>query len=194
MSGLTFKAIIFNIPVMSSSDFYPPSADSEQAEKYINKLVKLMDHDIAIVHHTDLSKFDFSTFEDHYWIDLDNFRIEVSHSKRPDTGIDSYVIIFTNIKHMQDNPQDKVILAYIHLHSNQFIKFKSSAQDQLERRRKEEEEKKFKEAMSGVDEALEKLTDNIPEEDKRFEGYSDKKDDVAVGEKTVTNLGSTLYQ
>lgn len=194
MSELTFRLNIFNIPVMSSSDFHPPSADSEKAEKYINKLTKLIDRDIATVHHTDLSKFDLSTFEDHYWVDLDNFRIEISHSKRPDSGADSYVIIFTNIKHMQENPQEKIILAYIHLHTNQFIKFKSSAEDQLERRRKEEEEKKFKEAMSGVDEALDKLTGNIPEEENKFDSYSNKKDDVATGEQTVTSLGSTLYQ
>lgn len=167
----------------------PPSSDSQQAEKYINKLTKLMDNDIATVHHTDLSKFDFSTFEDHYWIDLENFRIEISHSKRPDTGADSYVIIFTNIKHMEENPQEKVILAYIHLHTNQFIKFKSSAEDQLERRRKEEEEEKFKEAMSEVDEALEKLTGSIPEEENTFQ-----KDDITKGEKTITDLGSGLYQ
>lgn len=135
----------------------PPSGDPEKAEKYIDQLVNLLSEDKLIVSHTDLSRFDPSSLEDHYRIDLDDYQVEVSHSKQPNTGKDSYVILFTNLKSVEAGACEKVILAYIHLRDDQFKKFKLVADDQIERKLKEEQEKKLKEALKPIDNILENL-------------------------------------
>ena len=49
----------------------------------------------------------------------------------------------------------------MHLTDNQFKTFKSTAEEQLERKRREAEEKRFKEAMTPIDQILEQLTTPI---------------------------------
>lgn len=147
-------------------DLPPPSGDPNQAEKYINQLVELIDTDRLDVAHTDLSKFDPSSLQDHYSLELDQYKVEVSHSKQPASGNDSYVILFTNIKNLTDGNCEKIILAYMHLSDNQFADFKNASLQQLERRRKAEEEKRLKEAMSPIDQALGNLTGSDSESTK----------------------------
>jgi|SRR3989344_1897681 len=138
----------------------PPSADHKKAEKYISQFIELINKDKLTVAHTDLSKFDPSALEDHYRIDFSEYSVEISHSKQPNTGTDSYVCLFTNIKQMQESQNcEKIILAYMHLDTNQFIRFKAAAHDQKEKIRKAEEEKRFTEAVAPIDQALERLDD-----------------------------------
>lgn len=134
----------------------PPSADPKKAEKYISQFVSLINSDKLQSNHTDLSKFDPSALQDHYRVELDDFNVEVSHSKQPNSGADSYVMVFTNIRQVSEGCE-KIILAYLHLDTNQFIRFKAAADDQIERKRRAEEEKKFNVAVAPIDNALEKL-------------------------------------
>ncbi|MBI2597354.1 hypothetical protein HYW41_04310 [Candidatus Daviesbacteria bacterium] len=136
----------------------PPSGDCEKAEKYISQLINLIKIDKLTVTHTDLSKFDPSSLQDHYRLDLKDYEIEISHSKEPDSGQDFYVILFNNLKYINQQCSEKVILAYMHLNETLFISFKTTADEQLEKNRKEAEEKRFKEAMNPIDQALEQLT------------------------------------
>lgn len=135
----------------------PPSGDSKKAEKYLSKLINLISRDKVVVNHTDLAKFDPTSLHDHYWVDLGKYQVEISHSKKSESGQDSFVIIFNNLKQIAQDHSEKVILAYLHLEANQFAKFKNAAEDQLERRRKAEQEKRLEEALLPVDQTLEKL-------------------------------------
>lgn len=151
------------LPVDSADQLPPPSGNPEKADKYINQLVNLIDEDKLLVSHTDLSKFDPTSLQDHYRLDLKDYEIEVSHNKQPDTGQDLYIILFNNLKYIDQNYNQKVILAYIHLTEDQFRNFKSVSDEQLERKRREAEEKRFRETMQPIDLALEQLsTNNIP--------------------------------
>src|SRR5688572_20857956 len=85
-----------------STQLPPPQGDPEKAGKYIERLVQLLNQDKVTVVHTDLTRFDPSALEDHYRIDLQDYQVEVSHSKQPSTGKDSYVILFTNIKNIRE--------------------------------------------------------------------------------------------
>lgn len=136
----------------------PPSGNPAQAEKYIGQLVSLIDNDKLAVLNTDLSKFDPSSLQDHYRIDLKDYQLEVSHSKHPSTGKDSYVLLFTNIKNIVQNNCQKIILAYLHLEDSQFGRFKTACKNQLERERKKEEDKRLKEALQPVDQILANLS------------------------------------
>lgn len=133
----------------------PPKGDYQKAEKYINKLVTLADQDKITVLHTDLNKFDPGSIQDHYRIDLKDYQIELSHSKLPSSGVDSFVMIFTNFKNVQSGNTEKAILAFTQLSDSQFAKFKTSADDQIERRRRAEEEKRFNMAVAPIDDLLE---------------------------------------
>lgn len=149
----------------------PPIGDSLRAEKYIQKLIKLIDSDKLTVHHTDLSKFNLTSMADHYFTNLGDHQIEVSHSRLPESGADSYVLIFTNIKFIQeDSATQKVVLAYMHLETNQFIKFKSAADDQIKKVKRAEEEKKLNQVLEPVDQVLDQMldqsTENQPEPEK----------------------------
>lgn len=142
----------------------PPSGDSSKAEKYISQLVEFINQDKLKVNQTDLTKFDPSALQNHYFLDLKDYQIEVSHSKHPDTGNDFFVILFNNIKNVRENCSEKVILAYMHLDRSQFETFKSSVQNQILRERKAEEEKRLHEAMAPIDQALESLSSQTPQE------------------------------
>lgn len=142
----------------------PPSGDPTQAEKYISKFIQLIDEDKLTVYHTDLSKFDPSTLQDHYRLGLKDYQVEVSHSKHPNSGKDSYVLLFTNLKKVSEGNCEKIILAYMHLDDSQFMKVKRASLQQAERIRRAEEEKRLKEVMHPIDKALEELnssSDNI---------------------------------
>lgn len=148
--------------IASSTDIklMPPQGERDQADKYLHKLITLLDQNKIKVVHTDLKKFDLASLEDHYSISLDNYEVEVSHTKQPDTGKDFYIILFNNLKRIQANGEsctNKLILAYIHLTQEQFQVFRSAAQDFLERRRKEEDSKRFKEVMEPINQILDNL-------------------------------------
>lgn len=136
----------------------PPVGDPSQAEKYINQLISLIDMDKVDVFHTDLSKFDPSNLQDHYRIELQDYNVEVSHSKHPNSGKDSYVLLFTNIKDVASGNSEKIILAYMHLDDSQFMRTKRAFLEQETRKRKAEEERKLKEALRPVDQILEQLS------------------------------------
>lgn len=141
----------------------PPSGDPQKADHYVARLIELIKQDKLIVSRTDLSKFDPSALQNHYRLDLQDYEVEISHSKQPDSGKDFYVILFNNLKNISNQCSEKIILAYIHLSENQFTNFKSVADEQLERKRREAEEKRFKEAMAPIDQALEQLNASFPE-------------------------------
>lgn len=136
----------------------PPQGDSAKAEQYLNQITNLISQDNITVVRTDLKKFDPSTFEDHYRIELAGFHVEVSHCKQPNSGKDSYIILFTNIKRLKEGCTEKIILAYMNLSPVQFQDFKNAAEDQIERKRRAEEERRFKEAMAPIDEILNNLS------------------------------------
>jgi len=138
----------------------PPQGDASKADKYLQKLTQLIKQDKVTVGHTDLQKFDLNSIQDHYRIDLQEYEVEISHSKQPDTGKDFYIMLFNNLKVVQENDEsctNKVILAYIHLTQNQFNQFKSVALQALEKKRIEEDNKRFIEAMKPVDNLLNSL-------------------------------------
>lgn len=135
----------------------PPSGDSDKADSYITQLVNLINTDKLQINHTDLSKFDPTSLQDHYRLDLKEYDIEVSHTKQADSGQDFFIMLFNNLKYVSEKCTEKIILAYIHLTDSQFKIFKSAAEEQLERKRKEAEEKRFKEAMIPIDQMLEQL-------------------------------------
>ena len=137
------------------NDLPPPSGDPKLADKYINQLIQLIESDKLDAQHTDLAKFDPSSLQDHYRLELKDYRVEVSHSKYPNSGKDSYIILFTNIKDLADGVCEKIILAYMHLDHNQFSAFKKAAIGQMDRKRKAEEEKRLKAALEPVDQILE---------------------------------------
>lgn len=138
----------------------PPSGDSQKAEKYVEKLISLIEQDKLAIAHTDLARFDPSSLQDHFRMDLKDYQVEVNHSKHPDSGKDSYVILFTNLKNLADGNCEKIILAYMHLDDSQFMRFRKSYAEQVERKRKTEEERKLKEALTPVDQALEELSNS----------------------------------
>lgn len=137
-----------------SNTLPPPSGDPDQAEHYISQLVELINMDKLTVSHTDLARFDPTSLHDHYRLDLKDYEVEVSHNKQPDSGKDFYVILFNNLKFINEQYSEKVILAYLHLSEQQFKSFKSTVNKQTDRQKKAEEEKRLKEAMIPIDEVL----------------------------------------
>lgn len=136
------------------SQLPPPGGRPEQAESYINKIVTLVDDDKLTIFHTDLSKFDPSNLQDHYRLELLDYSVEISHSKEPDSGRDSYVMLFTNVKNIRENGGEKIILAYLHLDLIQFKQIVNAAHNQKERVKKRAEEARLKNALQPIDEAL----------------------------------------
>lgn len=136
----------------------PPKGDLEKAEKYINQLVDLLNQQRIEVYHTDLTKFDPTSLQDHYAISLKDYQIEISHSKHQDTDKNSYVMIFNNLKNISEGNGEKVILAYIYLADSQFSKFKIVADRQIEEKRRMEEERRFKEALAPIDNLLDQAS------------------------------------
>ena len=157
----------------------PPAGDSEKAEKYLRQLINLIETDALEVTHTNLKKFDIASIQDHYRMDLGVYEVEVNHSKQPDTGQDFYVLLFNNLKKIENAGEscvNKVILAYTHLSQNQFRDFKEASDGALERKRKIEEEKRFADAMAPIDNVLSNLTSSSPITEPREESTSDNVD------------------
>lgn len=138
----------------------PPIGDAKKADYYIAQLITLIKSDRLVVKQTDLAKFDPSSLQNHYRLDLKSYEVEVSHSKQADSGKDFYIILFNNLAQISNQCTEKIILAYIHLSYEQFRNFKTAADEQLERKRKEAEEKRFNEAMAPIDRTLEQLTES----------------------------------
>lgn len=135
----------------------PPSGDPQKAERYLNILIDLINMDRLMLAHSDLQKYDPTALQDHYRMQLDDYEVEISHSKQPESGKNSYVMVFSNIKMLQEKDPQRVILAFTHLTEEQFSKFKEAADRHVQKERKKQEEELFKEAMLPIDEALEKL-------------------------------------
>ncbi len=149
---------------MSQDQSIPPKGDFEKAEKYIRSLVDLISQDKVLVSHTDLSKFDPTNLQDHFKVELPDHQIEISHNKQPNSGQDVYVMLFTNIQKLSQDPSlnaescnEKVILAYTILNEQQFKRFRGVALEQIEKFRKIEEERKFNTALHPLDRALEEI-------------------------------------
>lgn len=158
----------------------PPCGDSKRAEKYLCQLIGFLNADKIISKHTDLSKYDPSSLQDHYWLELSEYQVEVSHSKQPDSGKDVYVLLFNNLKNVRDGCTEKVILAYMHLEESQFRRFKSAADEQVERKRKAEEEKRLGAALVPIDKVFDSLMDGHPESE--YQPQQDQKSQDGHGE------------
>lgn len=144
----------------------PPVGSPEEADNYIKTLIKLVDHDKLEVSHTDLKQFDPSTLQDHYRVTLgDDYEIEVSHSKAPDSEKEFYIILFNQLNRIQEVCVNKNILGYIHLTPAQFGTFKNAADSYLNKKKIAEEHEKFKSALSPIDDRLSQLTYGIVEEE-----------------------------
>lgn len=139
----------------------PPLGDSTKAEKYLHQFIQLIESDRLSIYHTDLSKLDPSSLQDHFRIELQDYAVEISHSKHPSSGKDSYVMLFTYSKRESDVNHEKVILAYMRLTDAQFESFKKVALDKIEERRKAEEERRLKEALDPVDQVLEQISQPV---------------------------------
>lgn len=139
------------------SNLPPPSGSPEQAQKYLGKLIDLLNQEKVFVTHTDLSKLDPSSLQDHYYITLNDYHVEVSHTKKADTGEDFYILLFNNLKQIRDGCSEKVILTYMNLTVEQFEKFKEAAKIQLDKIKAREDAKRFTEAMAPIDQTLENL-------------------------------------
>jgi len=132
----------------------PPKGDEQKGEKYVVDLIRLIDQGKVQVNKTDLSQFNPSSLQNHYRLDLDDFQIEISHSTHLETGANSFVIIFNNLRNIADGNTEKAILAYIHLTEEQYRRFHSTAEEQIEKLKKIEDEKKFIDAVRPLDDRL----------------------------------------
>src|SRR5438270_150864 len=133
----------------------PPSGNAQKAEEYLVKLIELINQDKLTVWQTNLLKFDPSNLQDHYRLELKDYSVEISHSKQPNSGADSYIMLFTNLKYVSEGCSEKIILAYLNLSSEQFHRLKQVANSQQERIKKIHEEQRFKQVMDPIDKALE---------------------------------------
>ncbi len=159
-----------------SDQLPPPGVDSKKAEKYLDQLINLISRERLLVSRTDLSRFDPTALKNHYRLNLKDYEIEVSHTKHPDSGQDFYIILFNNLKHVEGNRSERVILAYMHLTQEQFKNFKETSDRQLAKKAREAEEKRFVEVMVPVDQALADLTS--PES-------NSGKDDIALSQNFI---------
>lgn len=137
-----------------NSTTIPPIGDPQRADRYINSLVRLINKDKLGLTHTDLNKFDVTTMQNHYRVDLGDYDVEISHSIQPETNKDFYTIIFNNIKHISDGKSDKVVLGYVHLTDEQYGRFKVAADEYLERRRKEADRERFAQNLAPIEQIL----------------------------------------
>ncbi len=170
----------------------PPSGDTQRAEGYINQLVPLISQSKLRVTHTDLSKFDPSSLHDHYSLDLKDYQIEISHTKQPTTGRDSYVILFNNIKALEEGQTQKEILAYLIISEEQFKKIKDVSDEQIETLKRIEEEKRFQEAITPIDELFNKIAKGEVDLSQQAQPVPNlppegKKDGPAVVDSTLPN-------
>lgn len=140
----------------------PPSGGPEQAQRYLEKLIKLINQEKIIVAHTDLSKIDPSSLQDHYYITLNDYHIEISHNKKADTGEDFYILLFNNLKQIRDGCSEKVILAFMNLTEGQFEEFKETAKVQMDTIKAREDARRFADAVAPIDQVLENLENFDP--------------------------------
>lgn len=129
----------------------PPIGDQKYAEKYIDHLMEMLKWDKATLNHSDLKKYDPSTMQDHYRVNLGDYDAEVSHSINPNNGQNIYMLIFTNVAQIKAGQAQEAILSYIYLNEPLFSRFKTFAEGYFERKHREEEEKRFKTAMQPID-------------------------------------------
>lgn len=149
-----------NPSINQAPNLPPPSGDPSQAAKYVNQLIGLIESDQVTISHTDLARFDPSSLQDHFLIELKDYHVEISHSKHPNSGKDAYVMLFTNLKKVANGDRQKIILAYMHLDASQFLYFRKSYTQQAERIRRAEEEKRLTAAMEPVDKLLSEMSSN----------------------------------
>ncbi len=162
----------------------PPSGSPEQAQKYLEKLIDLLGQEKILVTHTDISKLDPSSLQDHYYITLNDYHMEVSHTKKADTGEDYYILLFNNLKQIKDGYSEKVILAFMNLTAQQFEEFKEAAKVQLDILKAREDAKRFAEAMSPIDQALENLDSSTVSENPELISFAE----TPVPETTIPEI------
>ncbi|MBI2593732.1 hypothetical protein HYW44_03750 [Candidatus Daviesbacteria bacterium] len=136
------------------NELAPPKGSLDKAEGYIDQLVNLLNQKKIDVFRTDLKKFDPTTLQNHYSIHLKDYQIEISHNRHQETGKNSYVMIFNNLKNISEGSGERVILGYIYLADSQYSKFKIVADNQIEARRRAAEEKRFNKAVEPIDQLL----------------------------------------
>lgn len=178
----------------------PPKGDVKKAQKYIDRLVELIESNRIQASQTDLSRFDPSAFRDHYKVDLKEYEIEISHSKTPNGGDDVYMMVFTNLQKIRETQESaeekiaKVILAYTRLTPEQFGQFKSVAQKQIEETHRREEEQRFEEAVKPIDDILdntESVAGNLPVESPITYGSSQVDEEDSQVESALPNESKT---
>lgn len=145
------------------SQLKPPLGSEKHAHEYLGQLINLLNTDKLIARRTDLARFDPSNLQKHYRIDLNDYLIEVSHAKNPDSGNDSFVLVFTNLKRLQDNCDEKVILGYLHLVADQFRQIERAITTQELRIKRREEEAAFTKNMQPLDTMLKGISSTIKE-------------------------------
>lgn len=131
----------------------PPIGDVSKAEKYIDRLIELMNKDKCTVTHSDLSKFGQSSMKEHFRISLGSYDAEVSHSLNPHQK-DIYILLFTNTTQIKEGKAKEAILAYINLSSELYKKIRMGVEDYLDRKFREAEQKRFNEAMQPIDDFI----------------------------------------
>lgn len=131
----------------------PPIGDVSKAEKYIDRLIELMNKDKCQVTQSDLAKFGQSHMKEHYRISLGTYDAEVSHSLNQNQR-DTYILLFTNTQQIKEGKAQDAILAYINLSSELYGELKTSIENHIERKIKEAEEKRFNEAMQPIDDLI----------------------------------------
>lgn len=142
---------------MSTASSLPPLGDNSKSESYVKRLIRLIEKDKVKVFQTDLNKFDLTTMQNHYRVDIGEYDIEVSHSVQPDTDKDFYTMIFNSIRKIQDSSTNKVILTYLHLTEDQYRRFKIAADEALERQKRKEDAVRFVEVMKPLDNVFNQL-------------------------------------
>ena len=150
----------------------PPGGDEKKAQHYVDTLTSLISNDKVSVTQTDLSRFNSVSMEDHYRIDLHDYDAELSHNKNPDTGEETFVMIFNSINKFDMGSPKPIILAYMRLTSDQFMNIKQVSDEQIERTRKRAEEERFNDTMAPVDHLLNQLSGGSPsvsEDDKTID-------------------------
>lgn len=135
----------------------PPLGNPNKAEKYVVSLINLIQSNKVEVIKTDLNKFDLTTMQDHYRIDLRTYDVEVSHNVHPDTDKNFYTMLFNNLARLADGSSKKVVLAYVHLTESQYKRFKIAADEQLEKKKLEEDAARFAQVMVPFDTALQAM-------------------------------------
>jgi hypothetical protein len=135
----------------------PPGADESKAQRYVDTLADLLEKDKVNVTQTDLSRFNSVSMEDHYRINLHDYDVELSHNKNSDTGEETFIMIFNSINKFEVGNPKPVILAYMRLTSEQFMKLKQASDNQIELARKKAEEERFNQTMAPVDQLLSNL-------------------------------------